>query len=104
MANSALVDSAIVSPKLHITVYLILSTNFLQFKEINFDSSLNQQILSLEHNCVNTLDDTLCKIKADNGNCYTNARIPGSSITYRTYMEERCNQACGYCIGSLIIF
>ena len=99
MANSALVDSAIVSPKLHIIVYLILSTNL-----INFDSSLNQQILSLGHNCVNTLDDTLCKIKADNGNCYTNARIPGSSITYRTYMEERCNQACGYCIGSLIIF
>jgi len=53
------------------------------------------------HNCVNTLDDTLCKIKADNGNCYTNARIPGSSITYRTYMEERCNQACGYCIAGI---
>ena len=60
-------------------------------------------MLSIGHNCLNTLDDILCKIWADDGYCFTDAAIPESPITYRTYMEQRCNQACGYCIGSMII-
>ena len=67
--------------------------------EFNVDSSLNIQLIPLGHNCFNTVHDTLCKIWADDGYCFYDGLISGSTVTHRTYMQQRCNKACGYCVG-----